>query len=212
MPVVAEGLIQTFDGGETVEFPLPFAQMEWRGQLEQGGPEITIAGESLEHIDYLAQKEHDGLSIFNMSDNAAAEALAVRSRLTRRNPSCHDGFGIADTGDINSGINHLRSVSRCRVRARHCVRTTCNNRSAIVLCNDRYSDLDIPCNTVADMAASIRQSCWQFEFCPINCNRPGCAPHNCPKSKVSGQQFSGDRGFNVILSLCSRFSSGGQPV
>lgn len=41
------------------------------------------------------------------------------------------------------------------MKARQCIRTTCNGGGAIVLCNDNYNAITIPCGNVANMAQDI---------------------------------------------------------
>ncbi|KXJ86602.1 hypothetical protein Micbo1qcDRAFT_179856 [Microdochium bolleyi] len=222
--VVAGGFTETFDNGETVEFPYAFGEMEWTGQLEEGGPEVTIAGESLEQIDAIAKAEHNGTSIFDDSvsfdddfdeftgtPTTTTEPLAARSALRRRDsPKCIKNYGSVLATSITEGVKHLRGVSRCRAKKRQCIRTTCNKQAAIVLCNDRYSDLDMSCATVADYAVSIRQKCFQFGPCQNVCSPGGCKM--CTQGgKISGQRFSPD-GWNVLVSHCNKYSSSGQPV
>lgn len=118
-----------------------------------------------------------------------------------------NNFGQVYASNVNDGIAHLRGVSAgCSVAARQCIRTTCDGGAAIVLCNDNYNGITVPCGDIANMAQDINQSCmWSPSE---SCTPFGCNP---PVYVVSGQEFAGG-GYNVIVGECGSFSAGGQPV
>ncbi|EJT74827.1 hypothetical protein GGTG_08665 [Gaeumannomyces tritici R3-111a-1] len=185
--------------------PLPIGPLKWRG------PE----GSDLEDINTKIGADHPGLSLFDGSMNFTSASstlgavpnegdkfvnidaeLEARASLEARNDrystNCNQHrYGGVAVWDIDSGIRHLRSVSRCLVNARQCVRTTCNSYSAIVFCNDNHYDIDMACSHIANMASDgVRDCHWEI-YNPL----------------IGGvQRFNHDKAYNVILGNCGNFS------
>ncbi|KAM0334552.1 hypothetical protein ACHAQA_001582 [Verticillium albo-atrum] len=185
--------------------PWPMGLLTWTGPVTEGGPEVSYEGVDIEDIDRQIGADHPGLSLFDNSMSFAADdsVTGVEQRSLVRRQDRYDQlcgqqrFGSVVVWEIDNGIRHLRSVGRCGVQPRQCIRTTCNDRSAIVFCNDNTYAIDMACSHIANMANDSIARCYHNPFMPII---PGT------------QRFNANQGYNVILGECSFFSAGGQPV
>ncbi|KAJ6086502.1 hypothetical protein N7467_005416 [Penicillium canescens] len=212
--VVPALALPTVDDSD-IKPPYPMGQVGWVGRLSKDGPKETIWADTLEDVDAIVKAKKPGLSIFDGSMDAFNNAIVSERSVTeghspglqKRGGRICNNFGQVGATSVNDGIGHLRGVNAgCSVAARQCIRTTCNGGAAIVLCNDNYNAITIPCGDVANMAQDINQNCM---WAPSSsCTLFGCNP---AVYVVSGQQFA-DGGYNVIVGTCDAFSAGGQPV
>ncbi|KAF7184339.1 hypothetical protein CNMCM7691_005091 [Aspergillus felis] len=211
--VVPALALPTVDDSD-IKPPYPMGQVGWVGRLSKDGPTETIWADSLEDVDAVVKAKKPGLSIFDGSMDAFNNAIVsersvteIHSRgLEKRERYCNN-FGQVSAMAVNDGISHLRGVNAgCSVAARQCIRTTCDGGAAIVLCNNNYNAITVPCGDIANMAQDINRNCM---WAPSeSCSLFGCNP---PIYEVSGQEFA-DGGYNVIIGNCYAFSAGGQPV
>ncbi|KAF6841495.1 hypothetical protein CPLU01_00626 [Colletotrichum plurivorum] len=195
--------------------PYPMGLIGWEGPLYEGGPDVHYEGVDLEDIDRQIQADHPGLSLFDDSLNfpsrsqpdnfvgeEAFEEPTTAGHLQARqswNTLCDlRQYGGVQILDAMSGVRHLRSVSnRCVVQARQCIRTTCNNSTAIVMCNDRTFAWSFTCSHIANVADAA------VAFCMDGWSTPSIA---------ACQRFHPTDGYNVIVGSCKYFSPSGQPV
>ncbi|KAJ5354383.1 uncharacterized protein N7496_012816 [Penicillium cataractarum] len=208
VPALARPAVDDSD----IKPPYPMGQVGWVGRLSKDGPTETIWADDLDDVDVIVQAKKPGFSIFDGSLDAfnnaiVSERSVTEGRLEKRERYCNN-FGQVGATSVNDGIEHLRGVTAgCSVAARQCIRTTCNGGAAIVLCNDNYNAITIPCGTVATMAQDINRNCMWAPS--ASCTLFGC---NASVYVVSGQEFADTGGYNVIVGTCGAFSASGQSV
>ncbi|KAH7347503.1 hypothetical protein B0T11DRAFT_359937 [Plectosphaerella cucumerina] len=193
--------------------PLPLGEIGWEGVVTPGGPSVKVWGASFEDIEAKIREDYPEFSIYEEEEQTGPETSPVpevvtRAALEKRQRYCDPRFGRVMPHYIDQCISALRRINgnNCWARARHCIRNQCINGGAVGMCNDNHHDINIPCTRVADMAANIRQNCWEVDTaCKAG---QGCWGEN---HTTFGQLFDAG-GFNVIVGQCGFFGNGQRPV
>ncbi|KAL0939797.1 uncharacterized protein CTRU02_206407 [Colletotrichum truncatum] len=199
--------------------PYPVGRLGWYGAVTEGGPAVYYEGDDLTDIDAQIKSDHPEVSLFDgtmeFSDNSTAVGVPdgasfggsevvrldereLETRDDRYRNECDKPWGGITYWDLDKGVRHLRSVSRCVVQARQCIRTTCDGTSATVFCNDNTYAIDMACSHLANMIEDVVSGCVLTTVSAI--------------FQPSAQRFNVDKGYNVITATCRFFSSSGQPV
>lgn len=124
-----------------------------------------------------------------------AQSAPVGADAEHSAPMCNiRNWGAVDETWLNDGISYLKKHggtcnSPANSGANGCTRVSCENDSAIFLCNDNNYAINPPCSDVADMTTNIMKSCVR-------------STQNA--WVITGQQFyygdaEGANGYNVIV-------------
>ncbi|KAK3365590.1 hypothetical protein B0T24DRAFT_723295 [Lasiosphaeria ovina] len=111
--------------------------------------------------------------------------IATSDVLKKRSGGLFCGvFNTADKHDIMENLYWMRNnLGKCTTPARTCRRFSCINTSGVYVCNDRDQDLIIDCGVEA----------------PGLADTPAVQCCTAAHSGISGQQFSDDGTWNVII-------------
>ncbi|KXH67634.1 hypothetical protein CSAL01_07888 [Colletotrichum salicis] len=185
--------------------PYPIGLLGWEGPVTPGGPDVYYEGADIETINTQILADTPEASIFvnitesDVEKRAGHGSSPIEARQAYSQTCGAGRWGLLSQIDIQTGINYLYNVGRCIVQARQCIRTTCDQDSAIAWCNDNTYAIDVPCSTVADFASLAMWECVNWREIPFP---------NLP----STQRFHEAERWNIILSECGFFNPGGQPV
>ncbi|KAI6090696.1 hypothetical protein F4821DRAFT_22572 [Hypoxylon rubiginosum] len=177
--------------------------MTWSGQVNVGGPSVSIAGTAEEIYKKIVgiNPNYDNELGINSTYSALArrglEPLNKRAT-TSSDYTCAYGNNII-AESVGVGVRYLYSIANGACSAPPgspgnggCTTTTCNSGAGIFLCNDSSNTLTTTCSIVADNAVEVL----------INCQSTTYAGGSTWTTNTHGQIFSKDRSWNVILNRC----------
>ncbi|KAI1763264.1 hypothetical protein GGR53DRAFT_521138 [Hypoxylon sp. FL1150] len=204
-------VLACFLAGTTTSVALPtedvaktvFSPMTWTGQVNIGGPLVSIAGtaeEIYKEIVKINPNYDNELGINSNSSTLAERGLEpLKKRATTSSDwTCAYGNDII-AESVGVGVRYLYSIANGACSAPPgspgdggCTTTTCNSGAGIFLCNDSSYTLTVTCSIVADNAVEVL----------INCQSSTYAGSNTWTTITHGQIFSDDHTWNVILNQC----------
>ncbi|KAJ3954265.1 hypothetical protein N0V92_009238 [Colletotrichum tropicale] len=217
--IASAGVIDLAATEVDVATPHPVGRLGWYGAVSEGGPVVYYEGEDLNDINSQISAEHPNLSLYDgtmdFSDNTTAVGVpdgasftstevvrlderALEARDDTYRNECDKPWGGITYWDLDKGVSHLKTVSRCVVQARQCIRTTCDGTSASVFCNDNTYAIDMACSHLANMIQDVVSGCVTTTVSGI--------------FQPSAQRFNVNQRYNVITATCRFFSPSGQPV
>ncbi|KAK7928368.1 hypothetical protein PG985_005366 [Apiospora marii] len=135
------------------------SKMIWRGQIEEGGPEMNFNGTIQEVVAQIKQIKPD----FSLNRTSSASDHLSGKNDGHEVDCWTGGSGTADVNYINDGIDYLHGISgNCGVSAGNagtCARISCSYNSGIWLCSNDGQEVLWSCHALGDIAQNDCFSC-----------------------------------------------------
>ncbi|KAI0179462.1 hypothetical protein GGR52DRAFT_307653 [Hypoxylon sp. FL1284] len=197
-------------GGAITSMALPaenaarsvLSAMTWKGQVNLGGPLMSITGTAEEIYKQIISinPNYDSELGIDSGHSAVKRGLEpIKKRATTSDDWTCDYGNDVIAESIGAGVRYLYSIANGDCSAPPgspgnggCTVSSCNSGAGIFLCNDSSNELHTTCSIVADNAVEVL----------INCQRTTYAGGNSWTTNTHGQIFSRDRSWNVILNRC----------
>ncbi|KAH8673767.1 hypothetical protein BX600DRAFT_433381 [Xylariales sp. PMI_506] len=163
--------------------------LQWTGQLEADGPQLSFNG-TLQSYKEIEAQIHALDPGFNWPSVSITQNGATVTQVQRSKSSifCHvGGGGEINTDTIADGVQYLKSIGgQCQVPAgpRKCARVSCSYDAGIWLCNDNTWNIEPLCSYVATYVQDLLDKCQVTAKNGVE--------------DVEGQEFD-TNGYNVIV-------------